>query len=138
MNRINRINSKGFTLVELIATIVLLALVMGIGSYSITTVIKNSREKDYSLLIKNIKDAVEGYYQECKFVNNNCDNEITLGYLVKNGYLKGNGTDSSGAMILVNPNDEVDISSCRISYTYSNGKITVTAVNPTGSCPTNY
>ena len=138
-----KIGNKGFTLVELIATVVLLALVMGIGAYSITNVINNSREKDYQLLIKNIKDSVELYYQECKFVDNNCDSEITLGYLVTNGYLKGNalGKDNDGKdnnLGLVNPKDEKDILSCMIRYTYSSGKIVIeyASQNSTNSCPT--
>ena len=59
-------NTKGFTLVELIATIVLLSLVMGIGAFSITQIIKSAKEKDYKLLIENINNAAELYYQECK------------------------------------------------------------------------
>ena len=36
---------KGFTLVELIATIVILALVMGISTYSISAIINNANIK---------------------------------------------------------------------------------------------
>ena len=50
-----RLDSKGFTLIELIATLVVLTLVMGLGAYSITGIIKSSKEKDYELLIKEIK-----------------------------------------------------------------------------------
>ena len=131
-----KLNRNGFTLVELIATIVVLAVVMGIGSYAITGLIQRSKEKDYELLIKEVNNAVESYYIECKYVNNNCSYEIKLGDLVKYGFLKGNSTDND--MGLVNPKDNVDISSCNIRYTYSNGKISVQAVNPSGSCPTSY
>lgn len=131
-------NDKGFTLVELMATIVLLAIIMGIGGYAITAVIKNSKEKDYSLLIENINSAVELYYQECKYVNNDCDSKITLGFLVSNGYLKGNATATNDKMILVNPSDGVDISHCVITYSYVDGDLVITAVNPTGSCPKSY
>jgi len=131
-----KLNRKGFTLVELIATIVVLAIVMGIGSYAITGLIQRSKEKDYELLIEEVNNAVEGYYLECKYVNNNCVSEITLGYLVNNGFLTGNSTDND--MGLVNPMDNVDISGCKIKYTYSNGKINVVAVNPKGSCPSSY
>ena len=47
VNGMGRMNRKGFTLVELIATSVLLSLMMGIGAYSITNVIKSSKEKDF-------------------------------------------------------------------------------------------
>lgn len=132
------INNKGFTLVELIATIVVLAMVMGIGSYAITNIINNSKKENYKLLITNIYDAVELYYQECKYVSDTgiCDSEITLGYLVTNGHLKGNDTNSDDKYTLVNPNDNVDISSCEIIYTYSDGKFTIEDMTNSGSCPT--
>lgn len=133
----DRLNNKGFTLVELIATIVILSLVIGITSFSITTIIKRSKEKDYNLLINEIGNAVELYYQECKYVNDNCDNEITLGYLVTNGYLKGNSSNEDKYTI-VNPNDGENIYDCEISYKYENGKFNIEAVNPTGSCPISY
>ena len=42
----NILNRKGFTLVELLATIAILAIVMGIATFSITAIIKNSKEKN--------------------------------------------------------------------------------------------
>lgn len=140
-------NNKGFTLIELIATIVILALVMGISTYSISAIIKNSKEKNYELLINNIKDAAENYYQECKYSNNtgitcSTDDEgkliTTLKALVKYGYLKSNDTESSSSQMLINPKDNVDIINCQIKITYSGGNINVVANEPTGSCPTEY
>lgn len=130
----NSLNNKGFTLIELIATIILLALVMGVGSYSIIAIINNTKENNYKNLIKEIKNAVEVYYQECRFVNNNCDSDsiITLGYLVTNGYLKGN--NDNDIMKLVNPRDNVNITNCQIKFTYS-GKINIEDKSGSGSCP---
>ena len=59
-------NKKGFTLIELLATIIILALVMSIGAYSITAIIKNSKQKNYELLIGNIKDAAEELYDKVR------------------------------------------------------------------------
>lgn len=128
------LGNKGFTLVELMATIVLLSIIAGIASYSITTIMSNSEEKNYQLLIKEIKNAVELYYQDCKFVNNDCNSQITLGYLVTNGYLKGNGVDNNNGSLLVNPNTEVNISNCSIKYSYSNGKIIVESNGEISTC----
>lgn len=140
-----KIGSQGFTLVELIATLVLLSIIMGIGTYSITTIINNSKEKDYELLVKEIVNATEVYYQECRFSNHNCDSDskITLDFLISQGYLKGNSTifddvNDKEVFTIVNPKDNKNISSCIIEYEYTNGKIKVTAVNPTGSCPRSY
>lgn len=143
-----KINNKGFTLVELIATIVILSIIMGIGTYSITKIIKDSKEKDYELLIKEIVDATEIYYQECRFSrndkitcpgldgdgyysfldkdNNNMKNDdektLTLGTLVDYGYLKGNGTvkvDDNEKFVVVNPKTNENISICAIKYRYN-------------------
>ena len=139
----NILNNKGFTLVELLATIAILAIVMGIATFSITAIIKNSKEKNYQLLITNIKDAAETYYQECKYTNNTgitCTENLNIHLedLLKYGYLKGNSTDNDKKQTIVNPNDNVDISKCQIKISYSNSTIEVKAITTTGSCPTKY
>ncbi len=148
MNKRNVIikNNLGFTLVELIATIVILALVMGISTYSISAIINNAKEKNYELLINNIKDAAETYYQECKYneytndmgITCSSDSITTLGDLVMYGYLKSNDPDSSSSQKIVNPKNDEDITTCQIKITNNNGNITVIANNPTGSCPKEY
>ena len=134
-----KLNNKGFTLVELIATVVILSIVMGIGAFSITEVIKKNKENDYKLLITEIKDSLESYYQECRFVDQDdeCrDNtgSITLGDLVTKGFLKGNKKDDDGYYSLVNPNSGEDISLCNIGWEYTGGKFIVTD-NTGGNCP---
>lgn len=139
--------NKGFTIIELLAILVLLAIIAGIGSYSIINVINSFNDADYKLLIDNINDAVEEYYIECKYAGTSisCPElgddgfySIKLGNLVTNGYLKGNSSNDDGSNILVNPKDDRDISDCYIKYSYSNGKISIVAENPTDSCPANY
>lgn len=133
----NKLNKKGFTLIELIATVILLAIVMGFGSYSIMNIINDTKKNNYNNMIKEIKNAVEVYYQECTYVNNDCDSErtIKLGYLISNGYLKGN--DENDMMTLVNPINNEPITECQIKYTYSDGKISIESYdNPEdGFCP---
>ena len=140
-------NNKGFTLVELIATIVILSIVLSIGAYSIIKIIDKSSEKEYKLLIENINSAAELYYQECKYGGitddtitgcNDLGSGITLGDLVENGYLTGNSKDDNNEYTLVNPNDGISISACIVKITYDSGNVKVNAVSPTGSCPTSY
>ena len=133
-----KMDNKGFTLVELLAIIVLLSIVMGIAGYSVIHIVEKSKDKDYQLLIENINNAVELYYQECKFVNNNCVSQLTLGELVQLGFLKGNETKSDNSYTIVNPYDNENISNCIIKYKYADGDIIVEAVTKTGSCPTSY
>ena len=139
VNDMKNLNRKGFTLVELLAVFVLLSIVMGIGSYVITGLIKNAKNKDYELLKNNIHDAVEQYDIECKYgdVFVNCNAEITLGDLAAGGYLKWNAKDNSGKKILVDPRNKNDISSCRISYLFdSDEKLIITSLGGNGTCPT--
>lgn len=137
-------NNKGFTLIELLATLVILAIVMSIGAFSIVAIMNSAKDRNYKLLITNIKDASESYYQECRFSNNSgitCNDvgsktyQITLGELVTYGYLKGNDKDDNKKFTIVNPNDNVNISSCVIKVAYTNNKVTITDVTQSGSCP---
>lgn len=116
-------NNKGFTLIELIVTIVILAIIMSIGTYSIISIINSTRQTNYELLIKHIKEAVETYVIECKYAKdgvNSCSNgnEITLGDLVRYGYLTGNGKNS-------NNHDTYDIYDTRSNELISNCKIAI-------------
>lgn len=133
-----KLNKKGFTLVELIATIVVLALVVSISAYAITNIINSAKEKNYELLIKNIKDASETYYQECKYSNNSgitCDDTytVTLQELVNYGYLKGNGTKDN-KMEILNPKDNKNIGACSIAVKYEDGKLTIENKSDDDSC----
>ena len=164
----NKLNNKGFTLVELIATIVLLTLVMSVGKYAIINIINNSKEKDYELFIQQVKDASETYYIECGYASNigaidahdgeikatpirkldedtedicmELANELTLGKLVTAGFLKANGKNEDGSLVVINPKDKQDISNCQIKISYENNKVVVTPVNNNGntSCPDSY
>ena len=138
-------NNKGFTLVELIATIVILALVMGIASYAITGLITSSKQKNYDLLVTSVKDAAESYYNEYKYYKNEvCATPVggtytvTLGDLVNVGHLKGNSKDENDKYTIINPMNDESIAECEISISYSDGKVKVDAIDPSGSCPTNY
>ena len=142
-------NNKGFTLVELIAAIVLLSLVVGITSYSIIGIINRNKEENYNLLIKNINSAAETYYQECRYSNNdmiNCNKiendeyKISLGDLVNYGFLKGNEKIKEGTekdkYTIVNPLDNTNISNCEITVKFVNSKVEVNI--PTSDvCPSN-
>ena len=136
-------NNKGFTLVELVATILILGLIMGIGGYSITNLIQKNKQNSYELLINEIKEALNTYYQECRYANipPTCSNsgEIKLGDLVEQGFLKGNSTIETGSdkdkFTLVNPNTGNNIYNCNIQWSYNDGKFNITD-NSGGNCPT--
>ena len=140
-------NNRGFTLVELLATLVVLSIIVSITGYTIITTINKSKEENYNVLVKNIVSAAESYYLECKYNNNTtsngitCSNTVTLGNLVRYGYLSSNKMIYSetgakvGEMGLINPKNDEDITSCRITISYSQGKVTITSLGG-DNCPT--
>lgn len=137
MNSKKKLNRKGFTLIELIGVIVLLALIMGIGTYSIVEILNNYKDKSYDLLIENIKSAVEEHYIECEYDGGNtslgCDQTfISLEKLVKNGYLESN----SETKLLIDPRTEKSIKDCEVQGKYKNGIFSIVEnTNNSDVCP---
>lgn len=147
-----KLNNNGFTLIELLITIVILSLVLSIAGYSVVAIIKSSKEKNYELLIEDIKSAAEMYYQECYYLNSDktvediedgevgCvrqdSYEITLRVLLEYGFLS---SSVNNEFSIISPKDDKEISNCKIKITRNDGKITVTKVDTdNSSCPTNY
>lgn len=154
-------NKKGFTLVELLAVLVILGLIVSIGGVAITKIMSNTKEKNYETLIANIKSGVETFYQECKYgdvpLNPNADPDTQLYYkclkdinasgyykvkvstLVNFGYVSSNFSEGN-VNKLVNPKDEkIDFSNCNILYKYDDNKnkliVTTSYTSDDGGCP---
>lgn len=58
-----KLNRKGFTLVELLAVIVILAIVVGITLVTVLPTLKNSREKAFQLSADTVADYYDKQYQ---------------------------------------------------------------------------
>lgn len=54
-------NNKGFTLVELLATIIILGLITSIGTLAYTGYLKNTKEKTEEVFKKNISDYIDAF-----------------------------------------------------------------------------
>ena len=79
-------NKKGFTLVELLAVIVILALIMGIAVVSIGGVLSSSREKTYRETAASIINGVrQQLYVENAVPTANTSYTYTSGILEKGG-----------------------------------------------------
>ena len=61
MNVGDNMNKKGFTMIELLAVIVILACVLAIGYTSINGLHKNAKDKSEEVFINTIKDAIDIY-----------------------------------------------------------------------------
>mgnify|MGYP000158800018 FL=1 len=80
-------NNKGYTLVELLAVIVILALLAGIGVASINNSIKASREKSLELQYETIESTAKSFCQKhlldefepsttCELKSENCCSKV--------------------------------------------------------------
>ena len=84
-------NNKGFTLVELLAVIVILSIILVIAVPSVNRYIKQSKEKAYKVQISELLDAVESYANMNNEILPENDDEIikiTLGQLKIEGIVK--------------------------------------------------
>ena len=65
----SRLNSRGFTLVELLATLAILAIIVVISFVSINGVIKQNDVKNCESLVNNIKSAAREYVSDKRYDN---------------------------------------------------------------------
>ena len=106
-----KLNRKGFTLVEVLAVIVIIALLGGIAIPNILSTINTSKNVSEKSMIENIKTASQQLYEEVEFTGdiyqyqengtitttqitiNNNSIETNLQTLVSNGFLSGTGEE---------------------------------------------
>ena len=109
-----KLDNKGFTLVEVIAVVVILSVLSLLIVPSISGLLNRSKENSYSDLINSIKLSCVQYINDNRYninigsCNNNgiCDvSNVSVSFLVENGYLTPTGTDS-GVDYIVNPKDK--------------------------------
>ena len=108
---------NGFTLVELLATIVVLAIICGIVIYVTINVINDTKDKSYKVIINNIENVAMEYAIENKNnivwnYNNIDDSEqyycVNIQKLIDTGYFKEDILDSYiDKDVLVNSNDYI-------------------------------
>lgn len=111
-------NNKGFTLIELIATIALLAVVVSISFVSINAVIKSNKKEQCNNLISSIEAATKEYVSDVRYneefldgpVNRARMEAIITGSEIINGYLNSP---------VINPITNQEISPTSISITVS-------------------
>lgn len=138
-----KLNNKGFTLVEVIAVVVLIAVLGMIAVPNILGTINKSKESSYDILVEDIVIASQQLFEEIEYNNSkikkydsggktnedisiNIDEDsqkyitVNLQTLVSNGLLAGSNNPDEGAgnkKIVVNPKDKKDIGECEIKIT---------------------
>ncbi len=126
-----KLNNKGFTLIEILAVIVILSVLSGIAVMGVMSTINNSKTKSYEIMIGNIASAADALYKEVENSyligtaldeydsNGKSSNKIEikdgvintkLQTLVSNGFLTGvnnNCSDNDGDNSCTNKNGKV-------------------------------
>ncbi len=83
---------KGFTLVELLAVIVILSLLLLLAVTTVSSQFKNSKDELYDTQLNNVKLAAEMWGSDNKVKLNSISDcvTLTLGYLKDEGYVDAN------------------------------------------------
>ena len=108
-------NKKGFTIVELLVTITLLAIISTIAAISITSFINKNKENNYEILKNTILEASKEYVTDNRY--GNIDSSITAQYLLDNHYITSGLTDPKTGK-------NIDLNSVVITITYQNKNYT--------------
>ena len=129
------LDNNGFTLVEVLAVIVIISIILGIAVPNVMTSVDTSKNSSEKILIDNIKTAAQSLYEEAEFLGKDSnlkdgDNSIridddtnsltvSLQALVDNGFLKAsnvkdNDNDNDDNK-LINPKTGENIGECKIT-----------------------
>lgn len=108
-------NKKGFTIVELLVTITLLAIISTIAAISITSFINKNKENNYKILKNTILEASKEYVADNRY--GNIEPSITAQYLLDNHYITSGLTDPKTGK-------NIDLNSVIITITYQNKNYT--------------
>ena len=100
-------NNKGFTLIEVIITLSIIAIISLILIPTVNTLIEKQNENSINNFIESIETSALNYAKENKWqLGINCsDNKntiiVTLKYLLENDYIKG--TEENNVKVIKNP-----------------------------------
>ena len=113
-----RLDRKGFTLVELLAVIVILAIVVGISLVTIIPTLENSRKKSFDVAVETVKQYIVRQHELSVLSSEFQGDEYNSAVGTANS---GSGTTGS---LLQKTGYTGKISA--IQWTYSSGIVTVT------------
>lgn len=115
---------NGFTLVEVMAVIVILGIVIALGVGVYNNISERQKEKAYENKVKYIELAAEKWAEE---TNLSKSTTITVSRLIENSYYQADSYDANKEEYVVNdPRNGASLLCNTISIVFENGKFTAT------------
>ncbi len=127
-----KLDCKGFTMIEVLAVIVIIAIIVGIAVPNVTQTVNSSKNSAENTMIENIITASQDLYSEIEFmdselydygsngikgerlvINNHNGLRFHLHALIVNGFLSGVGDDDEKK--LINPKTGQNLGDCYIT-----------------------
>lgn len=124
-----KLNKKGFTLVELLAVIVVLAVIMLLAVNAVIPQMNKARKNAFVTEAQSVIDAASTYYQNAMLTGEN-DNITAAGGCVSVEDLKGEYLDKDDDNFTGSVNISIDASTNVATYTVylSNGQYQISGV----------
>lgn len=132
-----KLNRKGFTLVEVIAAVVILSVLMLLLVPSVNSLLQRGKNNSYKDLKQSFLLAAEEYVNDNRYnisvfesditaigTDSITDGKIIIGTLLEKGYLTPSGTDDSGEYI-ADPRDKskrLNLISSYVKVNFNNRK----------------
>ena len=126
-------NKKGFTLVEILSTIVLIALLLGLGIPGVMKISDNMKKRAYNTKVDLIEQAAGLWGQDNKtrLQSDDCNidgkeykcKKISIDNLIGDDYLEADGKDGSNNYIYTNPETDKNIINCEVFVYKKNNRV---------------
>lgn len=82
------INNKGFTLIEMIGIVIILAAILLVVAPSLTKTLKNNNAKSDEIFLKNLRMASENYIIDHDLLNNSSLSKVNVKDLLDEDYIQ--------------------------------------------------
>lgn len=122
MKKISYFNQKGYSLVEVLAVIVILGFIASIGLLSISNVIAKSKDKTFVNNALTIIHAADLYLKNEKIEDKNSVKKITYAELYNLNYINEFHDPYTGEVLTPSETTYVDVSGGKISFVCLYGK----------------